>query len=77
MCLDWMELIHNTITAYNEGCQINLDEFHQKYTLEFYYFHSKKWATRIILRFLQKHAKDTIYGQEIVDNKDFSKKWHD
>ena len=26
---------------------------------------------------MQKHAKDTIYGQEIVDNKDFSKKWHE
>ncbi len=34
----------------------NICEPEMKGTPEFYYFHTKKWATRILLRFIQKHV---------------------
>ena len=68
--------MHNAITAYNEECQNSLEEILQKNTIQFYYFHSKKWATRIVLRYLQKHARSSIYGTETTDNQTFSTKWH-
>lgn len=43
--------------------QKNLDEIQIKNTEEFYYYHSKKWATRILMRFVQKHAKAYTYGK--------------
>ena len=42
---------------------------------EFYYYHSKKWATRIFLRFIQKHAKVLSYNKK-EDNKAFSENWY-
>lgn len=53
----WMELLLLTIEAFNEELQKKIDGGQQKNTEEFYYFHSKKWATRIVFRFIKKHTK--------------------
>lgn len=42
---------------------------------EFYYFHSKKWATRIFLRFIQKHSKRVSFNRN-EDNRPFSDNWY-
>lgn len=39
----------------------------KRYTPEFYYFHTKKWAARIIYRFLSRHANINFEKQ----NKEF------
>lgn len=71
----WMELLLLTITAENEAMNKKTDEIQQKGTQEFFYFHSKKWATRILMRFVQKHAKEVVFGSN-SDNKEFSEMWY-
>lgn len=53
-----------------------IDEFQHKGTPEFFYFHSKKWATRILMRYVQKHAKENFFGQPNAENAEYSKMWH-
>lgn len=60
---DWMELIYMTISAQNPELQAKLSEMQNKNTPEFYYYHSKKWATRILMRFVQRHAKTYIISK--------------
>ena len=72
----WMELLLLTITAENEAMHKKVDEFQHKGTQEFFYFHSKKWATRILMRYVQKHAKELIFGQPNTDNLEFARMWH-
>lgn len=57
LTIPWMELILIVITGYSEELHIKLDDNLHKNSPEFFYFHAKKWATRILLRFIQKHAK--------------------
>ena len=44
----------------NPNFDNNIDEPQKKNSDEFFYFHAKKWATRIVLRFVQKHAKSLV-----------------
>jgi len=55
-----MELIAMIVDLSNPEFDNNVDEPETKGTPEFYYHHTKKWATRILLRFIQKHAKATF-----------------
>ena len=55
-----MDLIGLIVNLENPEHDNHIDEPQNKGTPEFYYFHTKKWATRILLRFLQKHAKSTF-----------------
>ncbi len=48
------------VNLVNPSLDNNIDEPQKRNTDEFYYFHAKKWATRILLRFIQKHAKATV-----------------
>ena len=54
-----MDLIALIVNLSNTQYDSNIEE-QKKGTPEFYYFHSKKWATRILLRFIQKHAKSNF-----------------
>lgn len=56
---EWMDLIAMIVNISNSDFDNNIDEPQTKATPEFFYFHTKKWATRILLRFIQKHAKVT------------------
>lgn len=71
---NWMVLLHTVIGASNPKYDQHPEDIQPRETEEFYYFHSKKWATRIILRFIQKHAKEKNYNKE--DNKLFSDHWY-
>lgn len=73
---DWMELIYLTIEAVNPDLQAKLSEMQARNTPEFYYYHSKKWATRILMRFIQRHAKTYIVSKSNTENVEFSKFWY-
>ena len=60
---DWMQLLYQVISETNQELQSKLDEIQAKNTIQFYYYHSKKWATRILMRYVQKHAKATTFGK--------------
>lgn len=55
-----MDLIAQVVNLNNPYFDNNIDEPQKRNTDQFYYFHAKKWATRILLRFIQKHAKATV-----------------
>jgi hypothetical protein len=57
LIVDWMDIIALIVGLVNPDYDNNIDEPQTKNTPEFFYFHTKKWATRILLRFIQKHAK--------------------
>jgi hypothetical protein len=71
-----MELIYLTISSENPEFQKKIDDYQAKNTPEFYYFHSKKWATRILMRFVQKHAKAYQFGKITPENIEYSKFWY-
>jgi len=60
LTIDWMDLIALIVNLENPTFDNNINEPETKGTPEFFYFHTKKWATRILLRFIQKHAKSTF-----------------
>lgn len=68
----WMETVLLTITLYIEEYQKNVRNY-EKYSPEFYYFHSKKWAIRILLRYVQKHARQLSHNSE--ENKQYCRNW--
>lgn len=70
-----MMLLHTVIGASNPKYDQHPEDIQPRETEEFYYFHSKKWATRIMLRFVQKHAKERTYNKN-EDNKPFSEHWY-
>ncbi len=51
------------IGATNSQFDTHPEEIQVRESAEFYYFHSKKWATRIFLRFVQKHAKKMTFNK--------------
>lgn len=69
-----MALLHAVIGASNPVYDKHPEDVQVRETEEFYYFHSKKWATRILLRFVQKHAKRHSYNKA-EDNRVFSDHW--
>lgn len=71
----WMPLLHLVIGASNPQFDAHPEEHQVRESSEFYYFHSKKWATRIFLRFIQKHAKRVSYNKN-EDNRPFSDNWY-
>ena len=71
----WMMLLYTVIGAANPHHDLHPEDIQPRETEEFYYFHSKKWATRIMLRFVQKHAKERTYNKN-EDNKPFSQHWY-
>jgi importin-7 len=71
----WMPLLHLVIGATNPQFDAHPEEHQARESTEFYYFHSKKWATRIFLRFIQKHAKRVSYNKN-EDNRSFSDHWY-
>ena len=74
MACGWMELLHAVVGATNPTYDTAPDDIQQKGTPEFFYFHSKKWATRVLLRFFQKHAKKVTYNRN-EDNRPFADQW--
>ena len=70
-----MPLLHAVIGATNAKYDVHPEDIQQRETEEFYYFHSKKWATRILLRFVQKHAKRQSFNKQ-EDNRAFSDHWY-
>ena len=58
-----MPLLHMIIGATNAQFDTHPEEIQVRDSTEFYYFHSKKWATRIFLRFVQKHAKKMTFNK--------------
>jgi hypothetical protein len=79
--MQWMPLLVNIVGMTNEVFESNkkILEHQNKNTAEFFYFHSKKWSTRIILRFYQKHAKvvQSAYTKKSKNNPDFTKAWYE
>ena len=73
--LDWMDLLALIVGLVNPTYDNSIDEPQSKGTPQFYYFHTKKWATRILLRFIQKHAKPTVFKKN-EKNKEFSDLWY-
>jgi hypothetical protein len=71
----WMPLLHLVIGATNPQFDAHPEEHQVRESTEFYYFHSKKWATRIMLRFIQKHAKRVSFNKN-EDNRPFSDHWY-
>lgn len=61
LMISWMPLVHAIVNLSNPEFETKFDETQTKDSPEFYYFHSKKWATRILLRFFQKHAKSMFF----------------
>lgn len=72
---EWMDLIAMIVNLSNPQFDNNINEPEAKGTPEFFYFHTKKWATRVLLRFLQKHAKSTFVKKN-EKNKEFNKYWY-
>ena len=76
-----MPLLVNIVGMTNEAFESNkkILEMQHKNTPEFFYFHSKKWSTRIILRFYQKHAKvvPAAYAKKSKTNPEFTKGWYE
>lgn len=70
-----MPLLQLIIGSTNPKYDNNPEDIQVRNTDEFYYFHSKKWATRILLRFVQKHAKRVTFNKN-EDNKQFSDHWY-
>lgn len=56
MLCNWMDLILAISGATNPQLEANIEETQDKGTPEFYYFHAKKWATRVLYRFISRHA---------------------
>lgn len=60
---------------------MKFEEVQERGTSEFFYFHSKKWATRILFRFIFRHAKADIAplaSEEVkTNNREFSKRWYE
>lgn len=73
--LDWMDLIAMIVGLENQLFDNHICQPETKGTPEFYYFHTKKWATRILYRFIQKHAK-AIFIKKSDKNKEFSQFWY-
>lgn len=55
----WMDLILSVAGASNQQLEASLIEEQAKGTVEFFYFHAKKWATRILHRFISRHANSS------------------
>jgi len=70
-----MPLLQLVIGSSNPTYDNHAEDIQTRNTDEFYYFHSKKWATRILLRFVQKHAKRISFNKN-EDNKQFSDSWY-
>lgn len=73
LACQWMPLLQAVISATNATHDANPEDTQPRGTEEFFYFHSKKWATRVLLRFVQKHAKNVSY--ENKDNRPFANQW--
>lgn len=71
----WMPLLHMVVGATNAQFDSHPEDLQQRETPEFYYFHSKKWATRVFLRFIQKHAKRVTFNRN-EDNRPFAESWY-
>ncbi len=71
-----MPLLHAVIAATNPQFDASPDDIQNRGTDEFYYFHSKKWATRVLLRFIQKHAKRHQAFNKQEDNRAFADHWY-
>jgi len=56
-----MSLLTTIVGAKNPNYDQHPEDFQTRETEEFYYFHSKKWATRILLRFIKNHAAVKSY----------------
>jgi hypothetical protein len=54
-----MDSIISVANSTNHNMEANLHKCEVKGSVEFHYFHSKKWATRIIYYFMRKHATAT------------------
>jgi hypothetical protein len=53
--LKWIPALCEVLN-FKDADIVNKNSDFSKYSAEFYYFHSKKWAARILYRFLQRHA---------------------
>ena len=73
LCLDAFAGRCHGVT--NAKYDVHPEDIQKRETEEFYYFHSKKWATRILLRFVQKHAKRQSFNKQ-EDNRAFSDHWY-
>lgn len=71
----WMPLLHMVVGAKNPQFDSHPDDLQPRESPEFYYFHSKKWATRVFLRFIQKHAKKVTFNRN-EDNRPFAESWY-
>jgi len=58
-----MGLLTAIVGATNPKYDQHPEDIQTRETEEFYYFHSKKWATRILLRFIEKHASSTVLNK--------------
>lgn len=76
-----MDLILSIVGASNQQLEAKFEDTQDRGTVEFFYFHAKKWATRTLYRFLYRHANSNgnILASEDVKalNKEFSKYWYD
>ena len=60
MVCNWMELVLTVAGAQHTEYESKVEDVQERGTLSFFYFHAKKWATRIIYRFIFRHAKPNI-----------------
>ena len=67
----FMEILKSIIEYYDSNLAAMHSAKLQKYSLEFFYFHSKKWACRTLWKFFQSHANSIFYGT----NEAFSIEW--
>ena len=54
-----MDLILSVAGAVNPQLEAQVEEVQTKGSVQFFYFHAKKWATRILYRFIYRHANPT------------------
>lgn len=58
---EWLPLIFSIIEDYNPKFHTEIKEVQEYGTNEFFYFHNKKWALRILMRFYQKYLRENFY----------------
>ena len=67
----FMGIVQAVIEYYNPQLNLKSAADIKKYTAEYYYFNSKKWAFRLLWKFLQSHANSLFHETNEV----FSSEW--
>lgn len=56
-----MDILRNVIEYYNPDINSRYNLKAEKYSPDYFYFHSKKWACRLLWKFFQSHANSIFH----------------